>query len=72
MSIDGLPDAGYLRFKQVLEIIPVSRSTWWQGIKDGRFPKGVKLGARMTAWRVEDIRSLMARIDQGCFGELGL
>ena len=72
MNIDGLPDAGYLRLKQVLEIIPVSRSTWWQGIKDGRFPKGVKLGARMTAWRVKDIRSLMARIYQGCFGKLGL
>jgi prophage regulatory protein len=32
--------------------IPVSKSTWWAGIKDGRFPKPVKLGPRITAWRV--------------------
>ncbi|WP_246499010.1 helix-turn-helix transcriptional regulator [Microvirga soli] len=40
--------------------IPVSRSTWWAGIKDGRYPKPVKLGPRITAWRVEDIRALIA------------
>lgn len=54
---------GYLRLPQVLEVIPVSRSTWWQGVKTGRFPKPVKLSARITAWRVEDIRALMNEID---------
>nr|WP_244470515.1 AlpA family phage regulatory protein [Microvirga vignae] len=39
--------------------IPVSKSTWWAG-KDGRYPKPVKLGPRITAWRVEDIRALIA------------
>ena len=41
--------------------IPVSKSTWWAGIRDGRFPKGVKIG-RITAWRVEDIRELIAQL----------
>ena len=41
--------------------IPVSRSTWWQGVKTGRYPKPVKLGPRITAWRVEDIRVLIER-----------
>ena len=41
-------------------LIPVSHATWWRGIKEGRFPKPVKLGARVTAWRVEDIRALIA------------
>lgn len=41
-------------------LIPVSHATWWRGIKDGRFPKPVKLGTRVTAWRVEDIRALIA------------
>ena len=42
--------------------IPVSKSTWWARIKSGRYPKPVKLSTRITAWRVEDIRSF---IDHG-------
>lgn len=57
-----LPVIGFLRLPQVLEIIPVSKSTWWQGCKDGRFPKPVKLGPKTTAWRVEDIAVLIERI----------
>jgi prophage regulatory protein len=41
--------------------IPVSLSTWWDGVKTGRFPQPVKPGPRITAWRVEDIRELIAR-----------
>jgi predicted DNA-binding transcriptional regulator AlpA len=40
-------------------LIPVSRSTWWAGVKSGRYPRPVKLGPRITAWRVEDIRRLI-------------
>lgn len=54
-----LPDTGFIRLPQVLEVIPVCKSTWWSGIKTGRFPKPVKLGKRVTAWRVEDIRALI-------------
>ena len=39
--------------------IPVSRSTWWAGVKSGRFPSPVKLGPRITAWRNEDIVRLV-------------
>ncbi len=58
-----LPQSGFVRLPQVLAPsgpIPVSKSTWWAGIKDGRYPKPVKLGPRITAWRVEDIRDLIA------------
>ena len=64
-----LPETGYLRLRQIIgnpkadppvpAIIPVSKSTWWAGIKAGRFPAPVKLGPRITAWRVEDIRALL-------------
>lgn len=37
------PEAGFLRLEQVLQFIPLSRSAWWQGVKDGRFPKPYKL-----------------------------
>jgi predicted DNA-binding transcriptional regulator AlpA len=57
-----LPQTGFLRLRAILAPagpIPVSKSTWWLGIKDGRFPKPVKLGKRVTVWRVEDIRRLI-------------
>ncbi len=43
-------------------IIPVKKSCWWAGVKTGRFPKPVKFGPRVTAWRVEDIRTLIASV----------
>ena len=58
----GLPVTGFLRLSAILAPhgpIPVSKSTWWAGVKDGRFPKPMKLGPRITVWRVEDIRELI-------------
>lgn len=54
-----LPDTGFVRLSTILKIIPVGRTTWWAGVKSGRFPKPVKLGSRITAWRSEDIRELI-------------
>lgn len=63
-----LPESGYLRLNQIIgskkkgdpPIIPVSRSTWWAGVKSGRYPKpSHALGARITAWHVDDIRALI-------------
>ena len=61
-SAPQLPLTGFVRLPGILAPhgpIPVSKSSWWQGIKDGRYPKPVKLGPRITAWRVEDIRTLI-------------
>jgi prophage regulatory protein len=58
-SVAPLPQEGFVRLPQVLAVFPVSRSTWFAGIKSGKFPRPVKLGARTSAWRVEDIRSLL-------------
>lgn len=49
-----------LRLPEVLAIFPVSRSTWYQGIKDGRYPSPLKIGARASAWRVSEIEQLIA------------
>jgi len=54
-----------MRLPQVLALFPVGKSTWWAGVKEGRFPKPVKLGPRTTAWRVEDIRALIAKTIDG-------
>ena len=57
-----LPATGFLRLPAIIAPhgpIPVSKSTWWAGIKTGRYPKPVKLSARISAWRVEDIRAFI-------------
>ena len=60
----NLPEVGYLRLSQILNIIPISKSAWWEGCRSGLYPKPVKFGPRTTAWRVEDIRELMERINK--------
>lgn len=57
-----LPSTGFLRLPAIIAphgFIPVSKSTWWAGVKTGRYPKPVKLSTRVTAWRVEDIRAFI-------------
>lgn len=55
-----LPAEGFVRLPTVLAYFPVKKSTWWAGVKSGRFPKPVKLGPRVTAWRVDDVRQVLA------------
>jgi predicted DNA-binding transcriptional regulator AlpA len=58
-----LTDDTLLRLSQVLQLVPVARSTWWDGVKEGRYPKPVRIGARAVAWRVRDLRALIASTD---------
>lgn len=70
LTMSNLPETGFVRLQQIIgdpnakppipPIIPVKKTCWWDGVKSGRFPKAVKLGPRVTAWRVEDIRALIA------------
>lgn len=72
MSYSTLPSTGYVRLSQIIgnpkadpptpAIIPVGKSTWWAGVKSGRFPRPVKLGPGTTAWRVEDIQALIKQL----------
>jgi predicted DNA-binding transcriptional regulator AlpA len=56
----SLPNVGYLRQSQLIpSIFPFSSATLWRKVKAGTFPKPVKLGPRITAWRAEDIRALL-------------
>jgi len=70
-----LPETGFLRINDIIgkdaseispaipAIIPVSRSTWWQGVRTGRYPQPTReLGARITAWSVESIREYIEKM----------
>ncbi|QGY39038.1 AlpA family phage regulatory protein [Pseudodesulfovibrio cashew] len=58
-----------LRISDVLERIPVSKSTWWAGVKHGIYPAGLKLGARCTVWRESDIDDLIDGLKRIAMGE---
>ena len=68
--LNTLPETGFLRIWHIVgnkktntpALIPVSRTTFLNGVKSGKYPKPVKLGQRTTAWRVEDIRDLIAQL----------
>jgi predicted DNA-binding transcriptional regulator AlpA len=69
-SIHQLPETGFLRINQIVKvpgrseppIIPISRTSFLNGVKSGKYPKPVKLGERTTAWKVEDIRALITAL----------
>jgi len=66
-----LPETGYLRLPQIIgnrktntpPIIPVCKSTWYNGIKEGRYPKPVRISKASIAWKVEDIRQLVENME---------
>lgn len=55
----SIPTFGFLRLPQVLAIFPISKSSWWEGCRTGRYPKPIKLGPRTTVWRAEDIAAFV-------------
>ena len=62
----------FLRLSQILgdsrrnlsPIIPISKSSWWAGVKSGKYPQPVKLGPRTTAWRASDIQAVIDQINK--------
>ncbi len=59
----------YLRLPQVLERIPVSKSTWWAGVRKGSFPKPIKLSPRVTVWLEADIENIGTKNRDGQVNE---
>ncbi len=47
-----------IRIDEVLTHLPISKSTWWEGVRTGKFPKPIKLGERITCWRLEEVLRL--------------
>jgi len=67
-------DIAFFRIKQIVgdlkadppidPLLPIGRSSWWAGVKAGRFPQPVKLGPRTTVWRRRDIIRLIERLEE--------
>lgn len=64
-------DQLYLRLPQIIgdrkrdvkPLIPVSAATWWRGCAKGIYPQPIKISARCTAWRAEEVMALAAKLD---------
>jgi predicted DNA-binding transcriptional regulator AlpA len=68
--MNQLPETGFMRLPQIIgsakrgipPLIPVSKSTWWSRVKEGKYPAGIKMGYKLTVWRVEDVRALIEKL----------
>jgi prophage regulatory protein len=65
MEVSVAPGDRLLRLSEVLRVYPVSKSTWFAGIKSGKFPASQKLSSRCVAWRESDIVALIERMRGG-------
>jgi predicted DNA-binding transcriptional regulator AlpA len=68
-----IPEIGFLRVSHivgnlkanppVLPIIPIGKSSWWAGVRSGIYPQPLKLSPQVTVWRIDDIKALIAEIE---------
>jgi len=73
LCITPFPVDGFVRVNQIIgdsakgitPFFPVSRSQWFLGIKQGIYPKGIKLSERVTVWKAESIRELVIGLSDG-------
>jgi len=64
----AFPNSGYVRLKSILAPdgpLPISRSGFWAGVRDGKYPRPRKLSSRVTVWKATDILALLERIESG-------
>lgn len=61
MSETNLPEIGFIREADLRKIVPIGATTLWRWVREGKFPKPVKLSERVTAWRAEDVREWLSQ-----------
>lgn len=61
-ALAALPERGFVRLPQILAHIPIGKSSWWAGVRSGKYPAPVRPSpfGRVTVWRAEDINRLLA------------
>lgn len=60
-ELGTIPKTGFVRLKLILTVIPICKSSWWAGVKSGKYPAPVRPSpfGRSTVWRSADIRRLI-------------
>lgn len=59
VEFDRLPDSALIRLNQLLAggLLPFSTSTAWRKVREGKFPRPLRISTQVTAWRVGDVRT---------------
>lgn len=63
IQIPPLPDTGFVRLPAILARYPISKSSWWAMVRDGRAPASIKLSPMVTAWKASEIRAFLESAD---------
>lgn len=63
-SIPDLPSEGSVRLPVVLRVLGIGKTMWWCGVREGKFPKPIKIGMRTARWNVKDIRALIEKYSE--------
>ena len=48
-----------LRAKDAAAFLSIGESTFWRWVAAGRLPKGVRLSARATVWKLSDLQAFL-------------
>ena len=65
MNAEILKYTALIKLPDVLQLYPVSRASWYNGIKLGKYPPPIKIGPRSSAWRLSDINKLIEDVGAG-------
>lgn len=60
-----LPTEGFVRLPSVIAVLGISKSSFLDGVKAGKYPAGKLLSPRCRVWPVAEIRALLASLEQG-------
>jgi prophage regulatory protein len=55
MTFPSSNQSGFIRIRELVKRVPVAKSTVWQWVQDGKFPRPIKLSKGVTAWPVAAI-----------------
>lgn len=61
-KFSDLPDCAYVRLPEVMALFACSRATVWRWVRDHRIPAPKKLGARISAWQVGELKATLELI----------
>ncbi|WP_441228137.1 helix-turn-helix transcriptional regulator [Tardiphaga sp. 20_F10_N6_6] len=59
-------DDQFYRLKHIVQPhgkFPICASSWWAGVKSGRYPKPIKLGPKISVWQGSVLNSLVTDVD---------
>jgi predicted DNA-binding transcriptional regulator AlpA len=60
---DKNQDLGFYRVTKIIDLLSISRSTWWLWVQNGKAPKGRKISTGVTVWRRSDIHAFIEKLE---------